>query len=35
MEYWDLYDRDRIPTGETHQRGKPLPEGTLQEEYEI
>ena len=27
MEYWDLYDRDRIPTGETHQRGKPLPEG--------
>ena len=27
MEYWDLYDRDRIPTGETYQRGKPLPEG--------
>ena len=27
MEFWDLYDRDRIPTGETHQRGKPLPEG--------
>jgi len=27
MEYWDLYDRDRIPTGEIHQRGKPLPEG--------
>ena len=25
MEFWDLYDRDRIPTGETHQRGKPLP----------
>ena len=27
MEYWDLYDRNRIPTGEIHQRGKPLPEG--------
>lgn len=27
MELWDLYDRDRIPTGETHPRGKPLPEG--------
>lgn len=27
MEIWDLYDRDRIPTGETHQRGKPLPQG--------
>lgn len=27
MELWDLYDRDRIPTGETHERGKPLPEG--------
>lgn len=27
MEIWDLYDRDRIPTGETHERGKPLPEG--------
>ena len=27
MEYWDLYDRDRIPTGEIHQRDKPLPEG--------
>ena len=25
MELWDLYDRDRIPTGEIHQRGKPLP----------
>lgn len=25
MEIWDLYTRDRIPTGETHQRGKPLP----------
>lgn len=25
MELWDLYTRDRIPTGETHQRGKPLP----------
>jgi isopentenyldiphosphate isomerase len=27
MEIWDLYDRDRIPTGETHERGKPLPRG--------
>lgn len=27
MELWDLYDRDRIPTGETHERGKTLPEG--------
>ena len=27
MELWDLYDRDRIPTGETHERGKPLPKG--------
>lgn len=25
MELWDLYTRDRIPTGETHQRGNPLP----------
>ena len=25
MELWDLYDRDRIPTGEIHERGKPLP----------
>ncbi len=25
MEFWDLYTRDRIPTGEIHQRGKPLP----------
>ena len=27
MEFWDLYTRDRIPTGETHPRGKPLPVG--------
>ena len=27
MELWDLYDRDRIPTGETHQRSEPLPAG--------
>lgn len=27
MELWDLYTRDRIPTGEVHERGKPLPEG--------
>ena len=25
MELWDLYTRDRIPTGEKHERGKPLP----------
>ena len=27
MELWDLYDRDRIPTDEIHQRGTPLPQG--------
>lgn len=27
MELWDLYDRDRIRTGEIHPRGTPLPEG--------
>ena len=27
MEHWDLYNRDRIPLGRTHERGKPLPEG--------
>ena len=27
MELWDLYDRDRNPTGEFHQRGTPVPEG--------
>ena len=27
MEHWDLYTRDRIPTGEIHQRGMPLPDG--------
>ena len=27
MELWDLYDCDRIPTGEIHQRGTPLPQG--------
>ncbi len=27
MELWDLYTRDRIPTGEVHERGTPLPEG--------
>ncbi len=25
MELWDLYDRDRRPTGETHIRGEKLP----------
>ena len=25
MEFWDLYDRDRLRTGETGERGKPLP----------
>ena len=27
MEYWDLYDRDRIRTGRTHRRGTPMPPG--------
>ena len=27
MELWDLYDQDRIKTGEIHERGKPVPEG--------
>ena len=27
MELWDLYTKDRALTGETHVRGKPLPEG--------
>ena len=27
MELWDLYDRDRHPTGEIHERGKPVPPG--------
>jgi isopentenyldiphosphate isomerase len=27
MELWDLYDHDRLPTGETHERGTPLPQG--------
>jgi len=27
MELWDLYNRDRIPTGEIHPRGTPLPQG--------
>lgn len=26
-EIWDLYDRDRIPTGRTHRRGDPMSEG--------
>lgn len=25
MEYWDLYDRDRVPTGGVHRRGDPMP----------
>ena len=25
MELWDLYTRDRVPTGETHIRGEKLP----------
>ena len=28
MEKWDLYDRDRRPTGQTVIRGETLPEGT-------
>ena len=31
MEYWDIYDRDRICTGRTVRRGDPLQEG----EYHI
>ena len=27
MEQWDLLDHNRIPTGQTHPRGTPLPEG--------
>jgi isopentenyldiphosphate isomerase len=27
MELWDLYDRDRHPTGEILERGKPVPPG--------
>ena len=27
MELWDLYDIDLHKTGETHERGKPVPEG--------
>ena len=27
MEIWDLYDKDRNPTGETMVRGEPVPEG--------
>lgn len=27
MELWDLYDKDRIPLGITHERGKPIPAG--------
>lgn len=27
MEYLDLYDRDRVKTGQTHRRGDPVPEG--------
>lgn len=27
MELWDIYDRDRIRTGKTMERGSPYPEG--------
>ena len=27
MEIWDLYDKDRNPTGETMVRGERMPEG--------
>ena len=27
MERWDLYDKNRIRTGETHERGQPIPDG--------
>jgi len=28
IEYWDLYDKNREKLGRTHERGKPLEEGT-------
>lgn len=28
QEYWDLYDENRRPLGETHLRGLALPKGT-------
>lgn len=31
MELWDLYDKDRLKLGKTHERGKPITEG----EYHI
>lgn len=27
MEVWDLYDQNRTPTGQTHIRGRDIPEG--------
>ena len=27
MELWDLYDKNRCPTGKVHPRGTPIPEG--------
>ena len=27
MEIWDIYDAKHLPTGRTHERGKPLAEG--------
>lgn len=27
MEYWDIYDIDRLPTGETAVRGEAMPQG--------
>lgn len=27
MEFWDIYDKNRIKTGRKHERGKPLPAG--------
>ena len=26
MELWDLYTKDRVPTGQTHVRGEKLPD---------
>lgn len=35
MELWDLLDRDGIPLGITHARGRELPEGTYHRTVEI
>lgn len=34
-EIWDLVDENRMPTGKTHRRGDPLPEGALRQVIHI